>query len=264
MKILLSIITKLAAIAILAIPLACQSKEVKNQYSRSEDHNPQVEEKYSLTADRKKFDEIRQQVPMDVRKENDELALILQLTQETKKNPSEIRSQFDKTLRKKRELFDKDMKKERETFSKNEKKQREEFLKNQTKERESFNKEKRSREERNEFYGEQDAKRKEYFANERERRADFESDFRDRRKNFEDYAKEKTNEFNQEHRAYVKRYEESKKLKTDSKKNNSISGPTEVRSFLEQIAPNSDEYQQLEREIEEIKARKGSPLGAGE
>ncbi len=41
---------------------------------------------------------------------------------------------------------------------------------------------------------------------------------RDQRKNFDDYAREKTSEFNQEHRAYSKKYEELKKEKEDAKK----------------------------------------------
>lgn len=238
--------------------VSCSAPERKNSYSSGDSSRPVVDEKYSLTADRQKLDQMRAEVPPERKKENDELALILQLTGEVKKEPSDIRSKFDSLIRKKRELFDKDMKKEREVFTKKEKKERDDFLKDQAQRRENFNRQKFSKEVRDTFYKESEARRLEYFANERERRSDFESDMRDKRKNFEDYIKEKNNEFNQEYRSYSRRFEEMKRKKKEaSKESNQL---REVKPFN----PMDPQVGDLDREIEEIKQRPGSQLGTGE
>jgi chromosome segregation ATPase len=223
--------------------LGCASEpERKNLYSANSGDQPLVEGKYSLAADRAKLDEARKEIPPERKQFNDELALILQLTNEVKKPPYEIRNKFDETLRKKRELFDKDMTKSREQYSNQERKNRDEFLKQQTKIRDEYSKEKHSREERTEFFRNLDEKRQDYFANEREKRNDFESDVRDKRKNFEDYTREKNNEFNQEYRAYSRKYDDMKKEEKAS--------PTKVKS--------------LDQEIDEARTQKGSHLGTEE
>ena len=170
-----------------------------------------VDEKYSLTADRKQFEELRKEVPEQKKKENDELALLTQFFADTNKPPSEIRSKFDRLLRKKREVFQKDMTKEREFYVREEKKRRDIFTKELEAERKDFQGRKVGREVRSEFYDQLDAKRKDFFSSERLKRDEFEEATRDKRKNFEDYAREKNNEFNQEMRAYTKRYEEMKR-----------------------------------------------------
>jgi hypothetical protein len=244
---------------------SCATRKAENQYEKQNQNQPLVEQKYTLSADRKKLEELRSQIPPETQQQNDELAFVLQLTQEVKKSPSEIRSQFDQVLRKKRENFDKDMRKERETFTQQERKSRDAFLKKQADERKEFLNQKTTKEIRNEFFSNQESNRKEFFANEKEKRADFESDVRERRKNFEDYAREKTNEFNQEHRAYVKKYEEQKKLKQKANNTSTSSqNQSPVRSFLQDVYDPQADQQQLDSELEEAKRRPGQPLGAGD
>lgn len=252
--------------ALLALTVACSSetKAPDNAYRASQDGRPMVDDKYSLQADRKAMDEMRAGIPPEKKRENDELALILGMMNETKKSPSEVRAQFDTALRKKRSLFDKDITKERETFTKEERKKREDFLKAQRDARETYGHAKHSREERNEFFKDLDGRRTEFFSVERDKRNDFESDIRERRKNFEDYAREKQNEFNQEHRAYTKRYDDLKKQERDNAKEKSSSGSGNSSSATTLNNPYADEAQALEAEIEAIKQRAGTQLQPGE
>jgi hypothetical protein len=248
-------------LGVILIGCSSTSSSRKNIYSEADPNKPLVDSKYSLTADRAKMDEARAAVPPEKKKENDELALILQLTAEVRKSPSDIRSEFDKVVHKKRELMDKDLRREREDFTKKEKKERDAFLKTQSDARESYNKEKHTRDEKAEFYKDQDGKRRDYFADERERRNDFESDIRDKRKNFDDYIREKNNEFNQEYRAYSRRYEEMKKAERAKKE--------ETKTLNQSMAPKvepfvSSEVSDFDREIEEAKMHQGSPLAPGE
>lgn len=251
--------------------IACGSSQKPDNTYKTGDERPIVDDKYSLTADRKALEEVRGQVPPEKKKENDELAFILGLMSEVKRPPSEIRSQFDSVLRKKREVFDTDLKKERETFTKEERKKREEFLKSQQKARDEKKNVKMSREERNEFFKELDGKRNEFFSVEREKRNDFESDVRERRKNFEDYARQKQNEFTQELRAYSKRYEDMRKEREKAKSQPattspgaSFQTPGSSRTLTAQIPPEGNEAAELERELREIMARPGTPLEAGQ
>lgn len=223
---------------------ACSStSERSNTYRTDGQDRPLVDAKYSLSEDRKALDEVRSQVPANVKAENDELALSLRLLSETNRNPRDVRSEFDRLVRKKREQFDKDIKKERETFTLTERKKRDDFLKVQKQTRDQFMKQKRSRDANNDFFREQDQTRKEYFADERDRRNDFESDVRERRKSFEDYTRAKVNEFNQEHRAYVKRWDDLQKQKKSS-------------------AISADKA--LDQELDAIRSKPSTPLESGE
>jgi hypothetical protein len=241
--------------------IGCSSQETKpaNTYRDSTDQRPIVDDKYSLTQDRKEMEAMRSQIPDDKKTENDELALILGLMSDVKKEPSEIRRKFDTQLRKKRELFNKDMSKERDQFTKDERKKRESFLKAQTDARTIYQRERQTKEARAEFFNDQDSKRKEFFADLREKRNDFESDVLERRKNFEDYAREKSNEFNQEHRAFIKRREEWKKEQASASK--TLVKP--AGSMLGALTGNPD-LDELEQGLEEAKRRGTSPLSAGE
>lgn len=172
---------------------------------------PIVEEKYRLSADRKALEDIRAQVPEDKRRENDEIAFILQWMGEVKKSPGEIREKFNSAVSKKRSEFQKDMEKRRETYVKDERKNRDAFQKEQEAQRADFKKRKSNSDERKAFFDDIESKRRDFYTDQREKRDAFESDMRDRRRNFDDYVREKTSEFNQEHRAYSKRYDDYKK-----------------------------------------------------
>jgi hypothetical protein len=205
---------------VLPFCISCSSAQTQDE------SKPLVDSKYKLSEDRNSFEELRKDIPVQKRSENDELAYVLQLMSQNQHTPSQVRDKFNTVLRKKRELFQKDMKKKREEFVKAEKKEKDEFLKNIEVERKDFSRNKVSSDQRREFYSDIEAKRKDFFAGQREKRDSFESDMRDSRKNFDDYAREKTSEFNQEHRAYSKKFDEIKKEKEEQKKKGSSAAPT--------------------------------------
>lgn len=194
------------------------SKTALEQNSPGEARPGEVAEEVSLKADRGQFAELRKQIPEETRRENDELAFVLELMARGDEEPGRIRDRFNKALRDRRSKHDKDLRKQREEFTKQERKSRDSFLKAQAKERESFLRSTRGQkhsdelaDERQEFFKTQDEKRREYFANERDARKEFESRLTEARRAFEDYAREKTNHFNQEYRAYASHYYERKK-----------------------------------------------------
>lgn len=170
-----------------------------------------VDPKYSLSQDRAEFEKIRESIPENKRRANDEKALIAEWMVGSNMPPADVRERFNNLVQKKRETFNNDMTKLRESFSKNEKKNREQFLKEVESERDSFTRRKQSREARNEFFDELDQKRKNFFAEQREKRDEFESDMRDQRKNFEDYLKERSLYFTSELKAYTERWNSQNK-----------------------------------------------------
>lgn len=243
--------------------LACSSSETRNQYARREDGKPLVDEKYSLKADRDALNKYRSEESEDVRRQNDESAMIPQLFQDTTKEPSKIREKFDSIVRKKREVFDKDINKERERFTNEERKNREAFLKDQKSERDSFMREKTSKEKRDDFFKTQEDKRKDYFSNQREKRDDFESDVRERRKNFEDYVREKQNEFNSEYRSYSRRFDEWKKQKEEERRQRENSAFNQGAQAMP-VKKSNPEAEALERELNDASGMPSNPLNSGE
>lgn len=198
--------------------LGCETSGQRNRYKpESDEIAPLVDPKYSLAADRQRFDELRKNIPAEKKAANDDQALILQLTSDVKRNPSEVRGVFDQMMRKKRDLIDRDLRREREDFNKVERKAREAFLREQASAREPSKTKKMNKEQRSDFFKEQDLKRKDFFSDEREKRGDFESQAREKRKNFEDYARGKTNEFNAEMRSFQKRFDDNKKKEAQKK-----------------------------------------------
>ena len=236
--------------------LGCATSSKSNQYVRRDDAAPLVDEKYSLQADRARMNEMRRDVPEDIRRENDELAYVLQMFQEVRRSPQDIRAQFDSTVRKRRDLISRDLQKEREEFTKKERKGREAFLKQQKDAREAFTKTKPEKDARDDFYKDQDEKRRDFFADERDRRQDFESDMRERRKNFDDYIRQKQQEFNQEYRVYSRKYEEMRKQKQDSGR--------EGRGASPPAATMSAEAEEISRELEALRHKPGTSLQSGE
>lgn len=171
-----------------------------------------IPQEVSLKEDRSQLDGMRQEVSEDVRRENDELALILGLMSKGDEEPSKVRERFNKLLRGKREKTDREFRKARENYTDNERKKRDIFLRDLKAEREEFLKRKGlSPQERREFFSEQDNKRNTYFADERDKRKEFESEITEKRREFEDYWRERNNEFNQEHRTYTTAYYERRK-----------------------------------------------------
>lgn len=207
----------LATIAFFSALVGCATKPAPNRYE-SPENRPLVDEKYSLAADRSKLEELRKEIPQEIKNKNDQEAVIKHLVQEVKRPPHEIRSIFAEMVSKKRQEFDRDMTKEREKFNSEEKVRRDGFLDKQTSARESFNRGKKTKQERDTFFSDQDKSRKTFFADEREKRNDFESQVRERRKNFEDHIRSKSNEFNSELREYQKKYDDMKKAEAEAKR----------------------------------------------
>lgn len=243
--------------------VSCSSIERRqNAYKTPDQERPLVDEKYKLSADREKLNELRKELPPDKRKENDELAFTMSLMSEVRLKPADVRNKFDSALRKKREIFQKDLNKEREVFTKQERVNRDEFLKVQDQDRKEFLKTKAAKDQREDFFRTQDEKRRDFFANQREKRNDFESDMTERRKSFEDYAREKTNDFNQEHRAYVKKYEEMEKEKKKAKESGAktSNGSTTAAGVAEPLP----EVKNFLEELEEAYKKPSTKLESGE
>jgi hypothetical protein len=188
----------------------------QNRYQSGKDQDLAVDPKYSLSEDREKLNELRKDIPEDQRHKNDSEALILNLMNDLRREPSDIRRVFDDMVAKKRSLLDKDLGRERDQFTEGERKEREKLLEKLEKERNVYNQSKHTRDERSDFSRDQDAERKNYFSQSREKREDFEAQIRERRKNFDDRIRARQLEFNQELRAFSRRRLDKEKEKEKS------------------------------------------------
>ncbi len=208
----------LVATVVLFIAVGCGIKTVRTNDSEviatssvsagASEPSPEV----SLKADRSDLDQLRAEIPEELKRQNDEIALILSfINKDSEEEPNKVRDRFSAALRKRREALDKQLRRTRESFSKKEKQEREEFLKKSKAERVDFLESKRSPEDRKRFFEDQDDRRKSFFNDSAERRKDFESGVQDERKRMEDFTREKQNQFNQEWREYQTRYNERKK-----------------------------------------------------
>lgn len=163
----------------------------------------------SISEDQRKIEELRKNIPPEVRRENDALREILNLLGEVRHPPQQHRNRFNRTMRNMRQAHQREMRRERDQFNQEERQSRDRFLADLRKEREDFSKKRDVEErERNHFFKDQDRRRNEYFANERDKRNIFESDQRERERDFDAVYREKTNEFNREYNIYVQRYNE--------------------------------------------------------
>ena len=114
---------------LLLIVLACSACQLESKHESNSGSAPLVDPKYSVAKDRSELDALREAIPVSVRKENDEKALIADLTTELRYPPEVVREKYAGIVRKKRELFNKDLQKQRDEYNKIEKKTREDFLK---------------------------------------------------------------------------------------------------------------------------------------
>ena len=203
-----------------ALILSSCSVSTKRAELQSDDDKPtEVADEVSLRADRSEVADLRKDIPDDVKKENDELALVLSMMKDGTDEPGKVRDRFNTAVRKKREKFDKTMRKQRDDFTKTERKTREEFLKNLKSERDSFvSGRKRTADARKEFFDDQDVKRRDFFSDQTDKRREFESEVNEERKTFEDYVREQTNRFNQEHREYSTAYYDRQKAEALKKR----------------------------------------------
>ena len=197
----------------LAFVLFTSCQVVSRRSYEGQLNTPLVDPKYSIAKDREELDQLRESIPPEIKKKNDEKALMAELMGEIKYAPEVVREKFSNLVRKKRELFNRDMAKSREEIAKKEKIAREEFYKYLEQEREDFLRKKVEREQRADFFNKQDEVRRTFLAEQREQRDEYEADAREKRKNFEDYINEKNDEFNSELKDYSVKWKEKEKAK---------------------------------------------------
>lgn len=218
--------------------------------------NDELPDELSLKADRSALEEERKDIPEERRRENDELAALLQMIQaKPNQEPSEVRDRFNKAVRDRREKNDKRLRKRREEFDKTERRTREAFLKSMKDGRDAYMGSKHSPEERKDFFSKQEDERRDFFANQSEKRHDFESKMTEDRKAFEDYVKEKTSQFNDEIRAYTTSF-------YDRKKQEKLAKETKEKARVKAAMPSPRSGQADERdEFDTIPQGPSIPLG---
>lgn len=201
----------LVFVALLAT-IACQSAD-KDDEGKKPESTTKVADEVSLKSDRSQYDELRKDVPEEIKRENDEIAFTRGLMAEGTEEPSRVREKFSKAVRDRRDRYDKAARKRRDEFNRRERKMREDFLKKVKAERESFmsGKKKIDTDKRKEFFAEQDAQRNDFFADQKEQRKDFETSETESRKNFEAYLTEKRTQFDTDIREYTANFNDRRK-----------------------------------------------------
>lgn len=198
----------------------------------------------SLKEDRSSVEQYRQNVPAEKKQENDELALLLNLTGELKEKPERIRERFQTVSRKKRDEFRKKSKKLRDDFTREEAKTRDEFLRKMKNEREDFKKTKVDRQANAEFYNEQERNRREFQADQKDKRQEFESAMRAKSTEFDEYMREKTRDFNEQIRLYSQRYQD--KLKEEKQKKDPAKSQSDARGSQQSKGGNLSEFEEMQ------------------
>ncbi len=151
---------------------ACVSKpppaEHPGRLPEAEGQEEKIPSELSLQEDRSQLDELRKDIPADARQGNDELAFLIRDMGQQDNEPSQIRDNFNRVLRKRREKLDQQLRKEREVFNQTERKKRDTFLADVQKERETYLRQKRDQKQRNDFFNGQEGKRRDFFATQTE------------------------------------------------------------------------------------------------
>lgn len=192
--------------------VACQSSAHRAESSPTPP-TTQVADEVSLKSDRSKYDELRKDEPEEVKRENDELALIREMMANADEEPGKIRDRFSKAMHDRRDKFDKIARHQRDDFNRREKKEREDFLKKIKDQRTEFQEKskKATTEERKQFFSEQESQRSDFFADQNDHRKDFESTMNESRKTFEAYITERRNQFEHDMREYTTNYYDRRK-----------------------------------------------------
>ena len=182
-------------------------------------------QEHSVKEDRSRFEDVRQEIPGDIKRENDELALVLSLMKDFKNSPSEVRSRFDRVMRRKRDDFNKKIRQEREDYTREERLKRDSYLSLASEQKEQLRDKSLDRD-RKEFLSRKYRDERDRFFNDaREQRQDKENQWRERHRDFESYLREKRTEFEDELRGYTQQYYEYEsnlrlKAKMDAKSEN--------------------------------------------
>lgn len=202
---------------LLLLPLlaACVSRN-RAAAHRAEDRkniHEELNEEMSLKADRENLDDIRKDIPAETKKQNDELALFLDLMNQGTENPQMVRDKFQMMVQKKRASFRDKVAKLRENYREEETKRRDQQLDQAKSKRDSFFKRKRDSKASREFFAQSEKDRLAFASDERERRQAFESELNSQSKDFDSYMRERQKEFDEQYRLYSKKFSEKPKDK---------------------------------------------------
>lgn len=255
----LPVAQRVLLIGLMVLGQGCSSSPKKGEPATVQE----LQEEVRLKEDRSRLEELRKEIPDDVKTENDELAYTLNLTGDGTKAPHEVWSKFNDAARKRRESYDKTERKVREDYNKAEKTKREEFLAAQKKKREDFFSDKPTSDERSRFSNDQDSKRREFFDEERDKRKDFESGVRQKRSDFEAYIREKRSAFDNEMKAYSKTYYEKKRTQSAVERKKAKDEYDAKMKKLDAGAAGAQPGQPVDpdlKEFESIPKGKGTPL----
>lgn len=184
---------------------ACSSAPSNKPASKDE-----VDPEVSLKEDKSAIEELRKDVPEEIRKSNDRLAEVLKRWKISKMAPEELRSRFNDEIRKMRENLDKKQRRLREDFQRQQTDKRRAFQDEKKEERDDFYSTKPSSDRRSAFNQKQSLERDRFNADLRDERDRFEGDMKDERKIFEADIASRWTEFRQEFPEYQRLYKDMK------------------------------------------------------
>lgn len=220
--------------------------------SESDDQGDSQE--YSLEQDRKELEKLREEIPEDVRKKNDDLGFILRLFDDKTRDPGKIRAEFNRTFNRLRKNKNAEFQRERKKFKDAEKKKRKENIEQAKKKRKEFLAQDPSSDSKKAFFDQERTDRKVFFSEEKEKRNDFESDYRSRKKDFDEFLKTKRDLFNDRYRQFEKERRELKKQQKAEEKARSQGHLTGIKS------PITDKNQSYLQEFEKIPNKRALEL----
>ncbi len=207
----------------------------------------------SLKDDQKTIEELRENIPEDIKSENDQLGFILKLFDDKTRRSDSIQREFDKYISRLRKEHDTLAKQKRNQFTKNEKSSRNDFLAKSKDARLNFLKDKPVTDKRKEFFENERTERQAYFSTEKDQRKDFESNIKSEKSDFEDKIKRIRKDFDEKKKVFLR---EQKELE-DLKKQSLIKPKTKTKASL------SPENQQYLDDFNKIPKDPGEPLEPG-
>lgn len=208
-----SIFIALSAVLVFTSCVRAGKKAEQNRQADRDKIQNTLEQEMSLKADREQIAELRKDIPDAKQRQNDELALYLNLMKQGTEQPNIVRDRFQTLVQKRRTSYRDKVTRLRDDFRKEETRRREDFLKAQKDKRDAQIKKKQTSAENRRFFGDQDKESQRFFADERDRRKNFEAELTAQSKDFESYMRERNNEFNEQFRLYSKQFSEKPKDK---------------------------------------------------
>ena len=210
----MKIISSSIFLSLVVLITACASRDqAKARKSDRETVTSELTKEMSLKEDRDSLNDLRKEIPEETQKQNDELALYLNLMSQGNEKPQMARDKFNLMVQKKRAVFRDKVAKLRENYRDDETARREKQLDAAKIKRDAFLKKKRDPKETREFFQEQEKERLGFAGDERARRTAFEGEINAQSKDFDSYMREKQKEFDEQYRLYTKKYSEKPKDK---------------------------------------------------